>query len=82
MEKKFNIHQFEKLFRLKCKLEDYQEVTNVFQQSIQQIQNKIGEVNFEKQKIEEFADVPLDKELNFNFKNITISWKDKDKKEE
>ena len=74
MEKEFDIHQFEKLFRLRCKIEDYQEFINIFQQSIQQIQNKIGEVNFEKQKIAEYADVPLDKELDFDFDRKTISW--------
>ena len=81
MKKTFGIHQFEKLFRLRCKVEDYQEFINVFQQSIQQIQNKIAEVNFEKQKIQEFADVPLDKELNFDFDKKTISWKDEEEKE-
>ena len=81
MEKKFDIHQFEKLFRLRCKIEDYQEFINIFQQSIQQIQNKIAEVNFEKQKIEEFVDIPLDKELNFDFDKKTISWEVEEKKQ-
>jgi len=76
MKKDLPVELLEKLFKIKVEYETMRRFVGILQQSLLLVQQEINKIELKKQNIKDFTDVPLDKELVFDFKDVSVSWEE------